>query len=356
MRASGRITGSTALCSLPRDASMSHSGCSGDHAGISALRAPLCIQDARAEVCALVVTYKPNGRTLDHCREIAEQVANMVIVDNGSGESVVAQLRHIETSVPVRVIANPINVGIGAALNQGFEAAIELGFAWVLTFDQDSAPGPEMVAELVATLNRYAECSSIAMVGPDVIEENIPDTPYRFLRPFKCLPGAFRKSPVGKEDLTDVTAIITSGALTSVEAYEHLGPFRDDFFMDYVDTEFCLRARRMGYTVLVSARAKLLHNFGNRRAKRLLGVRFRPTFHPPSRLYYVFRNRIIMMRMYALSFPHFLVFDLVAGFFNLVRVLAFEDCRAAKVHACVLGTLDGIRGRSGAAPEELVGE
>ena len=312
--------------------------------------------DVRSVVCAVVVTYCPGaGLEARYCA-IAGQVAEVVVVDNGSGPDTVERLRGLGTSSPVHVIANRENLGIGVALNQGFEEARRRGYSWVVAFDQDSEPAPDMILEMVGSLQRCAAPSSVAVVGPNVIEQAIPDTPHRFLRPHGTIPGAFLKSPARDSDLTDASTVITSGSLYNMAAFHELGPFRGDFFMDYVDTEYCLRAHRRGYIVLVSARAALLHNFGNRKSLIVLGLQIRPTFHAPARLYYVYRNRIAMIRMYALAFPHWLAFELLAAILNMFRIVAFEDHRLAKVRASLRGTWDGLLGRMGPGPADLRGE
>ncbi len=147
--------------------------------------------------------------------------------------------------------------------------------------------------------------------------------------------------------MDDVTIVITSGALTNLQVWEKLGGFRDDFFIDYVDTEYCLRAKRAGYKILVSAGAKLYHRLGDKREVKRLGLTLKPTFHSPLRLYYVARNRVPMVREYALEFPHWFLFDVVAGAYNTLRILLTEDKRLQKLGATVQGTWDGLLGRMG---------
>ncbi|MFX8766500.1 glycosyltransferase family 2 protein, partial [Acinetobacter baumannii] len=51
------------------------------------------------------------------------------------------------------------------------------------------------------------------------------------------------------------TLLISSGSLISVEALKAVGLMRDYYFIDYVDTEWCLRAEYLGYKNFVSAQA-----------------------------------------------------------------------------------------------------
>ena len=92
--------------------------------------------------------------------------------------------------------------------------------------------------------------------------------------------------------------VITSGSLVSVGVYDAIGPFRDAFFIDHVDDEYCLRARKMGYRVLSTCKPVMLHSVGASTLHRLLWKKTGVTNHPPFRRYYMTRNHIILMKEY----------------------------------------------------------
>jgi rhamnosyltransferase len=74
------------------------------------------------------------------------------------------------------------------------------------------------------------------------------------------------------------------------EVVEKIGLPRADFFMDFLDFEYCLRARSHGYKIAVITRAKLAHEVGNARRVRLLGYSRLWPDYAPWREYYVSRN------------------------------------------------------------------
>jgi rhamnosyltransferase len=148
--------------------------------------------------------------------------------------------------------------------------------------------------------------------------------------------------------------VITSGTLYDLQVYQQIGPFQDDFFIDYVDTDYSLRARQYGYRSMVACNALLNHRLGSRQKRVFLGGDHYPTFHSPLRWYYISRNRIPMLRRYALRFPHWLTYETVASFYWLAKMLLFETRKAAKLRAFFLGTLDGLRGRMGPAPDSVL--
>jgi hypothetical protein len=56
-------------------------------------------------------------------------------------------------------------------------------------------------------------------------------------------------------------------------------------------------------------------------------------------------------RQHALAVPHWALFDLAYACFNGFRVITLEREKWSKLKAMVLGTWDGLRGRTGPCPE-----
>jgi rhamnosyltransferase len=72
--------------------------------------------------------------------------------------------------------------------------------------------------------------------------------------------------------------------------------------------------------------------------------------HAAFRHYYMARNRVRVWRRHACAVPHWAAFDLCFAGYNTLRVLAFEPNKWPKLKAILLGTWDGLRGKSGRCP------
>ena len=83
-----------------------------------------------------------------------------------------------------------------------------------------------------------------------------------------------------------------------------VGPFPEEFFIDYVDTDYCLRCREAGRLIAVSNAARLVHAFGARDRRRSWDWRLLRRIIPASRHYYIARNRIAMIRRHAIKQFH----------------------------------------------------
>jgi rhamnosyltransferase len=304
--------------------------------------------EAAGRTVAVMVTWNPDHTVGGHAATIAEQVDELVIVDNGTveREGLIAPLAATATLITLGA-----NRGLGAALNRGVAEAKARGAAWVVLFDQDSRPSANYVATLHRSLNRHEQGQSIAVIGGRLVEPTAGLPAHRWLRRHEWIPFLFQKVPSGGADLAQVTMVITSGSMVRVAAWEQVGGFDETLFVDAVDTEFCLRCRAFGWIIAVSSGAILHHRLGRRKRHVVLWVEAFPTHHPPLRHYYVARNRWLVARKHAVREAHWMIFELCVAGLWLFRTLAFECDKRTKLRAAVLGTWDGFLGRNGPASE-----
>ncbi|AOS44553.1 N-acetylglucosaminyl-diphospho-decaprenol L-rhamnosyltransferase [Lacunisphaera limnophila] len=293
------------------------------------------------QLCAVVVLYHPEPDVGENLRALVRECGRVVVADNGCP----VDLRDRLEALPgVTWLPMDGNVGVATALNRGLAWARSQGLAWALTFDQDSRPEPGMVAALWRTAQAQP---AAAVICPRVHEAGSVPANYRWVRRHPVLPGLFQRVACTGPDLPEVTMAVTSGSLFDLAAWDQLGRFDDGFFIDYIDTDYCLRVIRAGRTVAVAGGAVLQHRLGARQARVVLGRDFRPMNHAAFRHYYMARNRVAVWRRHALAVPHWAVFDFCFTWYNLARVLCFESQRGAKVQAILRGTWHGLQGRSG---------
>jgi rhamnosyltransferase len=297
----------------------------------------------RAGICAVIVSYNPDERLVDLVEAVRPQVGGLVLVDNASSDPALGMVRTFENQ-ELEIIRNERNLGVAAALNQGLAYARRNGFEWGLTLDQDSLPADDMVAHLCQAFEAAGGGDAIAILAPQLVDPRLGRrTP--FLRSAAGL--FFRRTRCTGDILTGVTTAVTAGALMRINIVDALGGFREDFFIDYVDTEFCLRARSRGFRIVAACKAIMEHQLGQRDRRRVGPFVLYPTHHAVERWYYFGRNRVPMLRMYALRFPHWCLYELVAGTYGLLRMMAVEGRRIQKLGAFMRGTVDGLRGKMG---------
>jgi rhamnosyltransferase len=277
---------------------------------------------ATENICAVVVTYFPDAGFAERLAQIRGQVDRVVVVDNGSDAE---SFRHVVAAASdrrVTLVRNEANLGIATALNQGMRHAHGEGYTWAFLLDQDTRPWTKTIERVRQAFDEIPEKEKVAVLGSN-----------RFLK----------ASASGAQWWTRSPAVITSGSLVSLRAAEIIGPFRDEFFIDGVDFEFCLRARSKGYEIVEILEPIMTHAIGNPKPVRLGWIRGRTSDHRSWRWYYMVRNNLILFRDYMWMEPAWTLKTAGTLCYALSLSLLFEEARLAKLRFGFLGLWDGIR-------------
>jgi rhamnosyltransferase len=293
-------------------------------------------------VTCVVVTYRPDlGRLRRLFDAVAPQVAHLVVVDNGSGGGCVDWLRDL--ALPsLTLVELDGNRGIATAQNIGIARARELGSSHVLLLDHDSIPAPTMVADLLrALVGLRPPGRGVAAVGPRYLDERQDNPPpfiqVRGLRVHRC------QCPT-PDAVVEVDYLIASGSLIPMATLDVVGGMADDLFIDYVDIEWGLRARRLGFQSYGVCGARMMHDLGEAPI-RFMGRRL--PVHSALRHYYHFRNAVWLYRSPDLP----LNWKCADGWRLLLKYgfyALFAKPRLEHLRMMSRGVADGLRGRLGA--------
>jgi rhamnosyltransferase len=301
-------------------------------------------------VCAVIVTFRSGSKVVPTYQSINPQVGRVIIVDNGSDIGTTRVLEDLtrESDGKTELIRNRSNLGVGAALNQGCRHAVSLGFDWVLLMDQDSIAAPAMVASLQNAWANHPDRGKVFIMAPRYEAGEGVEAIYLSFRGIWPKKGNFTP---GVEYL-EPTEAITSGSLVRTDAFRRIGYFTEELFIDFVDTEFCLRLAGAGFRIVVPRDVFLQHALGKASRINILGRSLLTLNHPPMRRYYISRNRLHLMKTYFSRFPSFFLFHLREAFIDLIRVFLLEENRWEKTKYSLRGIRDGIIGKLGPAKSE----
>lgn len=283
----------------------------------------------KKSVLAIVVTYHPDSLFAERFERLRGQVGSILIVDNNSGPEAVSMLREAAARVNMGLILNSGNLGVATALNIGIAHAIANGYEWALLFDQDTVPGSEMFEGLSKVYEEFPRKDKLAIIG-----SNYPEP----------VGGKLRFSKASKNGCCwqDRRVVITSGSLLSLRICGALGPFRDEYFIDCVDHEYCLRARSKGFEVIATVKPLMTHGIGRPTPHHLPWRATQVSNHNSMRRYYMIRNHVDLAKRYLLKEPAWVIASLWARFKSLVSICLFEDDRLAKMKYSCLGLVDGF--------------
>lgn len=281
-------------------------------------------------VCAVIVTYHPGTKILEHIASVMAQVDGLVVVDNGSEAHAVGVLRDASRTHRFQLIENGNNLGIAEALNQGVRWAKANGFPWVILFDQDSNVTDGFVEAMFSAWKSHPQCQQVAAIHPRYAD---PETGVELWMP---------RAADGSQILP-----MTSGTLMPLWVFDRIGWFASEYFVDLVDWEYSLRIRAAGFVVADSNQATLLHSPGNPTKVTILGRVFEHSQHSAVRRYYIWRNCMALHRKYLFSFPLWLLKAAYRQLHDTVICLIADEDRGSQFRSVLLGTWDGLTGRMG---------
>ncbi|WP_157718114.1 glycosyltransferase family 2 protein [Halopseudomonas xinjiangensis] len=288
-------------------------------------------------VMAVIVSFNPEASTFSQLlTQLSAQVERIVVVDNASTGDIASLVRAVPEAT-VDLLQATQNLGIAAAQNLGISKASESGCDAIIFFDQDSRIPDGVIARLKAHLCDPA----VSIVAPVHF-----DAEQGFGYPVVDIaPNGTRRKwqPETLSSPIDVSVAISSGTLVRRGVFDQVGLMDESLFIDYVDTEWCLRCVQKGYFVRVEPAARLEHSLGLRSAS--LG-RFRIPIHRPERRYYRIRNALLLVR-----YPHVPLLmalrEVIFGFVHTCVIVLLVRHRQDYLRFYVKGVVDGVRGRSG---------
>ncbi len=228
-------------------------------------------------VSLIIVNYNA-GDFLEACVSSAlGQVDDLVVVDNASTDSSLAQL---EAAFPgerkLRIVRNRENLGFATACNIG---ADQSSGSYVFFLNPDCLLEPTSVKCLLRALEDYPDAGMVGgfLVDPDGTEQGggrraIP-TPWRsFVRAFGLSRFADRwprlffdfhlhKQPLPSEPI-EVEAISGACMLVRRVAMDDAGRWDEGYLLHCEDLDFSMTMRRKGWKILFVPDARIVHDKG----------------------------------------------------------------------------------------------
>ena len=235
----------------------------------------------KANLWGIVVWYNPSSEYVLRMKSYMSEIDRLIIVDNSSTDN--SHLLSENFSTPVIYIPNMDNKGIATALNQGCRCAIEGCAEWVLTMDQDSWFTEGDVSIMIEKANKYPSFDEVAIFAPRT----------------HCDKDQENEEKINTEEYLEMKRLMTSVNLLSLSAYQRIKPFCDELFIDLVDDEFCYRALRLSYKLIMIPSVSMNHYLGDDSYNiRFLWLKKKVCDHNHIRRYYITRNTLYVKDIY----------------------------------------------------------
>jgi rhamnopyranosyl-N-acetylglucosaminyl-diphospho-decaprenol beta-1,3/1,4-galactofuranosyltransferase len=307
---------------------------------------PRTVDDPLMSVASVTTAFDCKSvlpRQLEALLRQTRKPQEIIVVDNASTDGTAKMIAERFPQVTVLPMAE--NLGTGGALAAGLNyAALVKRHDWVWTLDDDSVPNHDTLEALLQGADSATSTEGNAgMVAPLPVhlEAGACYAPLLWRDGFVKPPAELLHQPIWFADL-----VISSGCLVRRDVVEKIGLPRVDFFIDFVDFEYCLRARSHGYKIAVITGAKLAHQIGNSRKVHLPGYSRLWLEQAPFREYYMSRNLAYAAWW---LYPSNATKRFVAGYLarHAGGVLLFNSNKLACLKKMVQGFWDGRRASLG---------
>lgn len=265
-------------------------------------------------VYGVVVLYNPNIEVFSNINSYITDIEKLYIIDNTERKDLKFVEKVKDISHKCVYIDNKGNKGIAYALNLAAKFSISENANWLLTMDQDSKFFSSSV-QIMRNWIDINDTTNIGIVSPSHMVNE--EKKYKFYN----------------------LLTMTSGNLVNLSIYQKLGGFLEKFFIDCVDTEYCLRLKRYGFKIHRISTIVLEHHLGNVKKHSFLGFSFHPSNHIPVRRYYITRNRLWLWQEYKNDFPDFIAFEKKMTLYEIIKILLGEEEKCKKI----IAILDGYR-------------
>lgn len=221
----------------------------------------------------------------------------IIIVDNASSDGTAEK---VKSKFPkCRLIKLSKNTGVTGGRNEGM-ANCSLKTNFILFFDHDMIAERRMLEELVETSNLDHQ---IGIVTPKIYYFDNRKRIWAAGTGINLWTGQilFRGGrDTGQYGIPEEVQVAPAVLLVKKIVSDKLKGFDDRYFATYEDTDFCFRAKKIGFKVFYAPKAYAFHKIPSDprlEARRLL-----------SRAYFIGRNRILFMKDFGKNFYIFLLF------------------------------------------------
>jgi len=275
---------------------------------------------AGRDVVIIILNWNGGADTVACLESLAAadlQGASVLVVDNGSRDASIAQVR--ARFPEQRILALPENRGYAGGNNAGMQAALAESAACVLLLNNDTRVAPDFLGPLLGAMSDSPRSGAVASAIFRLDRPELLDVAYLDVHLHERFPvqlrGVNSLASEGFDRRLEVGAVPGCSLLLRAETLREVGLFDEAYFAYHEDVDWCLRARSAGFTLLHEPLSRVFHR-GSRSTLAAAAPRpageahdALPNAEPlpwnPVRAYLGARNLVRLLRTYATPVERF---------------------------------------------------
>jgi GT2 family glycosyltransferase len=281
--------------------------------------------------------YNDTVETIESVLSLNYDSNFILLIENSSDKTIIQKIR---TTYPnLSIIENKKNLGYAGGNNIGIQAAIASGAEYIFLLNNDVKLEKDVLEKCVSAMEKSPGCGAcqpviVASQNKGIIwsagTHLFFGYPRLFLKGTKLQKNGIKPAPFG---------LAGCAILFRRTALQKTGLFDERLFLFHEETDWCIRAKKMDFSLLIISNAVVCHKIST-----TIGM-FSKIY-----LYYVGRNWLLVGKknfsffyyLYILSteflirFPYYLYHVIKKGQIGMIKFY-------------LMGVFDGIRGISGEA-------
>jgi hypothetical protein len=299
---------------------------------------------SKQKVAIVILNWNQKADTLaclSSLMSVLDFDVRILLIDNGSTDGSAAAIRAAFNSVDVLEAKG--NQGCSGGRNQGLQYAAAIGAEYVLFLDNDTIVRSDFLTPLIelmesdptigicgSTIARFDNTSLVWIAGGTIDEHGIQAGNY-YGQSLDLVPRS----------VYDVQWVPGCVLFAKVELARKIGLFDDEYFIYFEDIDWCTRAIRSGYRIVVEPSSVVYH-----KVSQSLGGST-----SPAKLYYMSRNRLLFVSRYIpKNRLHHALLNVIRAEFEDGRDDLREGVAPNVAVYRLLGVIDFFRQRFGYAP------
>jgi rhamnosyltransferase len=269
------------------------------------------------KLLGIIITYYPDiQETKNNILQFVDDIDLLIIWENTPrNERERYKISLPEYQEKIIFMGTDENMFIAHALNQGIKFGKENGFSHLLTMDQDICFDTGHFKKYKQIVD--SDQNSLSIYGPNPNNNESLDRGILVEKPY----------------------LITSGNIVSLRIFDEVGLYREDYKIDCVDYEFCLRLQKKGYYCRMVPTVVMKQEFG---VLRKMKYGYFTSNYSPVRLYFIARNQTLLKKEFPDAVNQLPLLKLKR---MILKILLSEDDKYNKIKFLVKGLIDGISNR-----------
>lgn len=198
--------------------------------------------------------WRDTVQCLDALKGCCYSRLGIIVVDNGSSDDSAGKIRGAYPEI--RLLESGKNLGFAGGNNIGIRHALSEGAEYVWLLNNDAAPAPDALSELVAKAQTDKAIGAVSSIcyyadSPSKVQAWAGARVNLWI-------GYGRNSTEPRRDEW-FDSLNGTSILIAREALQEVGLLDEGFFLYWEDTEFCLRLRKKGWRLAAAPNSRVLH-------------------------------------------------------------------------------------------------